>query len=101
MIRVDDGELLAKIQTYELSRGKERFLIDVYEIVSGDSPYRFWAFPNLVFVKSRRRFFGKGRTEKEALKDCLKRVRAVPLETIFPQLDEEPKGPASVLEIPL
>ncbi len=101
MIQVGDGEMLAKIQRYELSRGPERILIDVYEIIAGDSPFRFWAFPNLIFVKSRRRYFGKGQTEKEALRDCLKRVSSVPLESLFPDLDEEPKGPGTVISIPL
>ncbi|SHG13849.1 hypothetical protein SAMN02745206_03335 [Desulfacinum infernum DSM 9756] len=103
MITVEDGEMLAKVQTYELNRGKEKFLIDVYEIVAGgDTPFRYWAFPNLIFVKGRRRYFGKGNTEKEALRDCLRRVRSASLEEIFPDLDEDdPKGPAEVVQIRL
>lgn len=101
MITVGEGEILAKVQTYELIRGAERFLIDVYEIVAGESPYRYWAFPNLIFVKGRRRYFGKGQTEREALRDCLSRVRAASMEDIFPDLDDSPRGPGEVVRLRL
>lgn len=103
MIPIDEGEVLARVQTYELMRGREHFYIDVCEVIAGESPYRYWAFPNLIFVKGRRRYFGKGQTEKEALRDCLRRVRAVSLEEIFPDLrdDDSPLGPGEVVPLRL
>lgn len=67
-------------------RGREHYYIDVCEVIAGESPHRYWAFPNLIFVKVRRRCFGKGLTEREALWDWLRRVRAVSMEQIFPDL---------------
>ncbi len=96
MFDLGEGEYLARVQTYELNRKSERLLIDVYEVLSDVSPYRFWAFPNLIFVRGRRRFFGKGQSEMQALNDCLARIREVPLSEIFPDLDETPRGPAEV-----
>jgi len=101
MFTVGEGEILAKVQTYELIRGGERFFIDVYEILAGESPYRYWAFPNLIFARSRRRYFGKGQTEREALRDCLARVRSAAMEEMFPDLDDSPKGPGEVVTLRL
>ena len=70
-------------------RTEGNLYIDVYETVLGKPPHKFIAVPNVLLKESEEKFFGVGDTKKDALTDCLKKIRAVPIEEIVPTEDLE------------
>ncbi len=84
-----DDEILARVHRFKLFRNEGNFYIDVYEAVLGKPPHKFIAVPNLLLKESEEKFFGVGDTKKDALTDCLKKIRAVPIEEIVPTEDLE------------
>jgi hypothetical protein len=84
-----DDEILARVHRFKLFRNEGNLSIDVYEAVLGKPHHKFIAVPNLLFKESEERFFGVGDTKKDALTDCLKKIRAVSIEEIVPTEDLE------------
>jgi hypothetical protein len=89
MTILDDDEILARVHRFKLFRGEGNLSIDVYEAVLGKPPHRFIAVPNLLLKESEERYFGVGDTKKDALTDCLRKIKAVPIEQIVPTGDLE------------
>jgi hypothetical protein len=56
----------------------------VYESLIGKPAHKFVAVPNLLLQESDTEYFGFGDTKADAIKDCLKKVKDVPIETIVP-----------------
>jgi hypothetical protein len=77
------------VQRFKLFRNEGNLYIDVYEAVLGKPPHKFIAVPNLLVKESEERFFGVGDTKKDALTDCLKKIREVPIEEIVSTGDLE------------
>ena len=89
MYTTDESELLTRVQKYELKRGAEKLRIDVHEVLAGTIDDQFFAIPNRLIREDREvdpQFIGCGRTQQEALEDCLKRIKDEPLEVIIPPL---------------
>jgi len=87
MFEVNRGELLTKVSKYELKRGEDKFRIDVHEVLAGEREEKFFAIPNLLTREDREadnQYIGCGDTELEALEDCLRKIRDVPLQVIIP-----------------
>ena len=82
-------EILARVHRFKLFRNEGNLTIDIYEALLGKPPHKFIAVPNLLLKESEERFFGVGDTKKDALTDCLKKIRAVPIEEIVPTEDLE------------
>jgi hypothetical protein len=89
MAILGDDEILARVHRFKLFRNEGNLYIDVYEAVLGKPPHKFIAVPNLLLKESEEPFFGVGDTKKDALTDCLKKIRALPLEEIVPTEDLE------------
>jgi hypothetical protein len=89
MAILGDDEILARVHRFKLFRNEGNLYIDVYEAVLGKPPHKFIAVPNLLLKESEEKFFGVGDTKKDALTDCLKKIRAVPIEEIVPTQDLE------------
>jgi len=87
MYVVNEGELLTRVQKYELKRCDEKFRIDVHEVLAGTGEDRFFAIPNLLTREESdvdERYIGRGNTEEKALEDCLKKIKHVPVQEIVP-----------------
>jgi len=89
MYSISQGELLTKVHKYELKRASEKVRIDVHEVLAGTIDDKFFAIPSLFSREEREvdnQFIGCGNTEREALEDCLRKIKNVPLEVIIPPL---------------
>ena len=89
MAILGDDEILARVHRFKLFRNEGNLYIDVYEAVLGKPPHKFIAVPNLMLKESEEEFFGVGDTKKDALTDCLKKIRAVPIQQVVPTEDLE------------
>ena len=89
MAILGNDEILARVHRFKLFRNEGNLYIDIYEAVLGKPPHKFIAVPNLLLKESEEKFFGVGDTKKDALTDCLKKIRAVPIEEIVPTEDLE------------
>ncbi len=84
MAIIGEDEILAGIHKFKLFRKEGNLFIDVYESLIGKPAHKFVAVPNLLFQESDKEYFGFGDTKADAIKDCLKKVKDVPIETIVP-----------------
>jgi hypothetical protein len=89
MAILGEDEILARVHRFKLFRNEGNLFIDIYEAVLGKPPHKFIAVPNLLLKESEEAFFGVGDTKKDALTDCLKKIRAVPIQEIVPTEDLE------------
>jgi hypothetical protein len=87
LFTLDESELLTRVHKYELKRSNEKFRIDVHEVLAGTLEDRFFAIPSRLVREDRDvdpQYIGCGNTEEEALEDCLKKIKQVPVQEIFP-----------------
>ena len=84
MAVINDGEILAKIHNFKLFRKEGNLFINVYEGLLGKPAHKFIAVPNLLVQEADKKYFGFGDTKAEALKNCLKKIKDVPLDEIIP-----------------
>lgn len=89
MVDINDDEILTKITKYNLMSSGKSILIDVHEAIKGKLAAKFVAVPNLVMVIAKPEYQGAGETEEEALKDCLKKIRDVSVNDLFPQQKQQ------------
>ena len=81
---VNEGDILSRVQKYELDRGRDRLYIDVHEIMFPDEPkYKFVAELNLILQSTSNEYLGYGETEQEALDDCLRKIKNVSNDMLF------------------
>ena len=87
MYRIDlNTEILARSKNYELIRDTEgRIFITVYEVLAGDTASPFVAYPNTKVKTADNSFWAGGNTEDEALSACLKKIKGVPFNELFPK----------------
>jgi hypothetical protein len=81
---INEDEIFAGIHKFKLFRKEGNLFIDVYESLIGKPAHKFVAVPNLRLQESDKEYFGFGDTKANAIKDCLKKVKDVPIETIVP-----------------
>ena len=81
---INDGEIFARIHKFKMFRKEGNLFIDVYEGLLGKPAHKFIAVPNMLIQESDKKYFGFGDTKAEALKDCLKKIKDVPIHTIIP-----------------
>jgi hypothetical protein len=84
MTDLNDGDLLTRVNRYNLIRDGRMLYIDVHETLHGKLAAPFVAVPNLVNIIARPEYQGTGLSEAEALDDCLKKIASIPFESIFP-----------------
>jgi hypothetical protein len=89
MAILGSDEILARVHRFKMFRNEGNLYIDVYEAMLGKPTHKFIAVPNLLLKESEEKFFGVGDTMKDALTDCLKKIRAVPIGEIVPMQELE------------
>ncbi len=83
---LDQDDVLSRVHQYELERDEERVFINVREPIGGSSKGSFIAVPSLISKEcSNTDYVGLGDSVDEALMDCLKRIKGVPLGQVIPQ----------------
>ena len=89
MYPIAENELLTRVSKYELKRDSDKIRVDVHEVLAGTLEEKFFAIPNPLMREDREvdpQYIGCGGTEYEALLDCLKKIKDVPLEIVAPPL---------------
>jgi hypothetical protein len=81
---IGDEEILARVHKLKLFRSEGNIFIDLYEALLGKPAHKFIAVPNLLIRESDKMYFGVGDSKKEALMDCLKKIKDVPIDEIIP-----------------
>jgi len=79
---INDGEIFARIHKFKMFRKEGNLFIDVYEGLLGKPAHKFIAVPNLLVQEADKKYFGLGDSKAEALKDCLKKIKDVPIHVI-------------------
>ena len=81
---INDGEILARIHKFKMFRKEGNLFIDVYEALLGKPEHKFIAVPNLLIQEADKKYFGLGDSKAAALKDCLRKIKDVPIHIIVP-----------------
>ncbi len=112
---INEGEILARIHKFKMFRSEGNLFIDLYEALLGEPAHKFVAVPNLLFEEADKKYFGVGDTKGAAIKDCLGKIKDVPIDTIVssgspdeaqedarisPELEEESKLRQSFWKLP-
>jgi hypothetical protein len=83
---LNQDDVLSRVHQYELERDEERVFINVREPISGSAKGSFIAVPSLISQECNNTdYVGLGDSVEEALNDCLKRIKGLPLRQIIPQ----------------
>ncbi len=83
---LDRDDVLSRVHQYELERDEERIFVNVREPIGGSSKGSFIAGPSLISKEcSNTDYVGLGGSVEDALNDCLKRIKGVPLGHVIPQ----------------
>ncbi len=78
-------DILTKVIRYNLIRNGRMIYIDVHHKIQGTLAGDFIAVPNLVNIVAKPEHQGVGDNEQKALEDCLKKIKGLNLEDLFPQ----------------
>jgi hypothetical protein len=93
MLHLHQDDLLTRVSRYNLIREGRMLYIDVHEALQGSLVAPYVAVPNLINIVAQPHYQGTGKTEAEALEDCLKKIKSIAFEDIFPQ-KSTPNAPA-------
>ncbi|MBA4368411.1 MAG: hypothetical protein C0403_12335 [Desulfobacterium sp.] len=85
MLDVDGKDILTRVTKYNLIRSDRMLHIDVHEAIFGKLAGKFVAVPNLINIIAKQEYQGTGNTEKEALENCLSKIKGIELEKLFPE----------------
>jgi hypothetical protein len=80
-----DDDVLAHVSHHALLRGKKECDIYIYRILNSPNAVGYWAVPRIAWRPSQKDFLGRGNSDQEALQDCLRKSRGIPLDTMFPR----------------
>ena len=78
------NDILTKVARYNLIRNQRLIYIDVHQRLAGHLAGKFVAVPNLINIIAKQKFQGVGRSEKEALDNCLSKIKNYDIEDLFP-----------------
>ena len=79
-----ENDILTKVTRYNLIRNQRMIYIDVHETLAGDLAGKFVAVPNLINIVAKQEFQGVGKSETEALGNCLAKIKNHQVENLFP-----------------
>ena len=83
---LNQDDVLSRVHQFELERDEERIFINVREPLINSDKGAFIAVPSLITQEcSNTDYVGLGNSIEEALKDCLKRIKGMPLHQIIPE----------------
>jgi len=78
------NDILTKVSRYNLIRDGRMIYIDVHQKIQGNLAGNFIAVPNLVNIVAKPEHQGAGEDEQKALEDCLKKIKGLNIEDLFP-----------------
>ncbi len=78
------NDILTRIVRYNLIRNGRMIYIDIHQKIQGNLAGNYIAVPNLVNIVAKPAHQGAGSSEKEALDDCLKKIKGLNMEELFP-----------------
>ena len=78
-------DILTRVTRYNLIRNGRMIYIDVHKKIQGNLADDYIAVPNLVNIIADSVHQGAGSTEDAALADCLKKIKGLNLEDLFPK----------------
>ncbi len=78
------NDILTKITRYNLIRNGRMIYIDIHQKIQGNLAGNYIAVPNLVNIVAKPGHQGAGSSEQEALDDCLKKIKGLNMEELFP-----------------
>ena len=81
---INDEEIFARVHKFKLFRKEGNIFIDLYEAMLGIPAHKYIAVPNLNLQEADRKYFGVGDSKAAALKDCLQKIKDVPINDIVP-----------------
>ncbi len=81
-------DILTKVTRYNLIRNGRMIYIDIHQKVQGHLAGNFIAVPNLVNIVATPEHQGAGDDEKSALADCLKKIKGLNVEDLFPSVNQ-------------
>jgi len=88
-------DILTRVTRYNLIRNGRMIYIDVHKKIQGNLAGDYIAVPNLVNIIAESGYQGAGSTEGDALSDCLKKIKDLNLEDLFPSAVSKNKDPES------
>ncbi len=77
-------DILTKVSKYNLIRNGRMIYIDLHQKIQGNLAGEFIAVPNLINIVAKPEHQGAGENEQQALENCLKKIKGLNLEDIFP-----------------
>jgi hypothetical protein len=85
MYDLKEKEALFRVRRYDLYRNDGLLSVDVQEVIAGESAHKFYAIPSLAGNPcNQEEYLGAGESVTEALEDCLRRIKDVPVQVLFP-----------------
>ena len=84
-MELHQNDILTKAIRYNLIRNGRMIYIDLHHRIQGKLADDFIAVPNLVNIVARPEHQGSGKSEKEALEDCLSKIKGLDLQDLFPE----------------
>ncbi len=87
MLDLHKDDIFTRVSRYNLIRNGRMLYIDVHQAIQGQLAAKFVAVPNIVNIIAKPELQGIGENEKDAIKDCLTKIKGQPIEKIFPQED--------------
>lgn len=88
-MELHQNDILTKVTRYNLIRNGRMIYIDLHQKIQGNLADDYIAVPNLVNIVAKPEHQGSGKNEKEALEDCLKKIKGLNLVDLFPDSDSE------------
>ena len=86
MLEIEENQLLLKTTDFKFIRGKDDVVtLRLYEVVAGQEEYRFCAGPVVPTENKlpKKRFHGWGKTREEAVQDCIDKIKAIDIDSMF------------------
>ncbi|MCK5541961.1 MAG: hypothetical protein KAI40_04655 [Desulfobacterales bacterium] len=90
MLDLHKDDIFTKVSRFNLIRNGRMLYIDVHQSIQGQLAAKFIAVPNIINIIALPEKQGIGENEQEAVKDCLKKIKGMPIEKIFPQEKSKP-----------
>ena len=78
--------ILTEATRYTLNRKNCWFDIQIYHFVNGPTAGSYEAVPQALWKRALDQYVGRGRTDQEALRSCLAKIKDIPYESLFPDL---------------
>ncbi|MCP4114802.1 MAG: hypothetical protein GY737_05230 [Desulfobacteraceae bacterium] len=87
MLDLHEDDIFTKITRYNLIRDGRMIYMDVHQTIQGNLAGDHVAVPNLVNIVAKPEHQGVGESEREAVEDCLKKIKGLKVEDLFPSIN--------------